>query len=55
MPMRAAFLGEVLFLVGSLIFLGSMLCLLVRNCCGECSLMSLWRQCRSTKVEGGAK
>ena len=55
MPMRIAFLGEVLFLVSSLIFLGSMLCLLARNCCGECSPMSLWRQFRGTQAEGGAK
>ena len=55
MPMRIAFLGEVLFLVSSLIFLGSMLCLLARNCCGECSPMALWRQCCSAKAEGGAK
>jgi hypothetical protein len=55
MPMRITFLGEVLFLGGSLIFLCSMLCLLARNCCGECSPMSLWRQFRETPAKGGAK
>jgi len=55
MPMRITFLGEVLFLAGSLIFLGSMLCLLARNCCGECSPVSLWRQFRETPAKGGAK
>jgi hypothetical protein len=55
MPMRVAFLGEVLFFLSSLIFLGSMVCLLARNCCGECSPMSLWRQFRGTQTEGGAK
>ena len=55
MPMRVVFLGEVLFFLSSLIFLGSMLCLLARNCCGECSPMSLWRQFRGTQTEGGVK
>jgi cytochrome c oxidase cbb3-type subunit 1 len=55
MPMRITFLGELMFLGGSLIFLCSMLCLLVNNCCGECSPMSLWRQFRETPAKGGAK
>jgi len=54
-PMRMAFLGEILFLVGSLVFLGSLGCLLFRNCCGECSPMSLWRQYRESKAEGGTQ
>lgn len=55
MPMRIAFLGELAFLAGSLIFLCSIACLLFRNCCGECNPMSLIRQCRATKSEGGAQ
>ena len=55
MPMRIAFLGELLFLVGSLVFLGSMLCLLARNCCGDSSPMSLWRTFRAAAKEGGAE
>ena len=53
-PMRIAFLGELLFLLGSLVFLGSLLCLLARNCCGDRSPMSLWRTFRAAK-EGGAE
>ena len=55
MPMRIAFLGEILFFLSSLIFLGSMACLLFRNCCGECSPMALIRKCRADKAEGGAE
>jgi endonuclease III len=55
MPMRIAFMGELAFLGASLIFFGSMVCLLFRNCCGECSPMSLIRQCCPTKAEGGAE
>ena len=51
-PMRIAFLGEILFMVSSFIFLGSLLCLLSRNCCGELSPMALWRQIREAKMEG---
>ena len=49
MPMRIAFLGEILFFLSSLIFLGSMACLLFRNCCGEYSPMALIRKCRGPK------
>lgn len=55
LPMRAAFLAELAFLGASLIFLGSMACLLFRNCCGECSPMALIRKCRAAKAEGGAE
>ena len=55
LPMRAAFLAELAFLGASLIFLGSMGCLLFRNCCGECSPMALIRKCRAAKAEGGAE
>ena len=55
MPMRIAFLGEILFFLSSLIFLGSMACLLFRNCCGECSPMALIRKCRAAEAEGGAE
>jgi cytochrome c oxidase cbb3-type subunit 1 len=51
MPMRVAFLGELLFMVSSIIFLGSMVCLLSRNCCGDFSPMALWRQIREGKTE----
>jgi cytochrome c oxidase cbb3-type subunit 1 len=54
-PMRIAFLGEILFMVSSFIFLGSLLCLLSRNCCGELSPMALWRQIREAKMEGETK
>jgi hypothetical protein len=51
MPLRIAFLGEILFMVSSIIFLGSMVCLLSRNCCGDFSPMALWRQIREGKTE----
>jgi len=54
-PMMYAFIGELLFLAGSLIFLCSMGCLLFRNCCGECGPMAIIRQCRAAKAEGGAE
>ncbi len=57
LPMRAAFLGEVLFLAASVLFLYSLFCLFSRNCCGEFSPAALWRQIRRTKTEseGGAQ
>ena len=55
MPLRIAFLGEVFFMISSLIFLGSLVCLLSRNCCGDFSPMALWRQIREGKTEGGAQ
>ena len=54
-PMMYAFIGELLFLAGSVIFLCSMACLLFRNCCGECGPMAIIRQCRAVKAEGGAE
>ncbi|HBU60067.1 MAG TPA: hypothetical protein DEB48_09525, partial [Verrucomicrobiales bacterium] len=55
MPMRIAFFGELAFFAGSMVFLSSMACLLFRNCCGECSPMSIIRQCRAAESEGGAE
>ena len=55
MPMRIAFLGEILFFLSSLIFLGSIACLFFRNYGGDCSPMALIRKCRLVKTTGGAE